>query len=162
MPGGAPKLVVPRWIQLVALPLIVFGLWAVAGAIRHVIFLFLVAGLIAVLLNPLVRGLGRVWIPRGFAVAFVYLSFAAIVGLSGLALSTVVVDQTKSAANRVDTYFTEAHGRPRITDAERDVDRFQAWLNRNHLQRVKVRKPAPRVWTVTCPSGAPMMRFMWL
>src|SRR4051794_10250263 len=142
MPGGAPKLVVPRWIQLVALPLIVFGLWAVAGAIRHVIFLFLVAGLIAVLLNPLVRGLGRVWIPRGFAVAFVYLSFAAIVGLSGLALSTVVVDQTKSAANRVDSYFTEKHGQPPVTDAERDIDRFQLWLNRNHLERIHFRRQA--------------------
>ena len=142
MPGGAPKLVVPRWIQLVGLPLIVIGLWVVAGAIRHVIFLFLVAGLIAVLLNPLVRGLGRVWIPRGFAVAFVYLSFAALVALSGIALSTVVVDQTKSAANRVDSYFTEEHGRPPETDAERDIDRFQVWLNRNHLERVHFRKQA--------------------
>jgi predicted PurR-regulated permease PerM len=142
MPGGAPKLVVPRWIQLVGLPLIVIGVWVVAGAIRHVIFLFLVAGLIAVLLNPLVRGLGRVWIPRGFAVAFVYLSFAALVALSGIALSTVVVDQTKSAANRVDSYFTEDHGRPPETDAERDIDRFQSWLNRNHLERVHFRKQA--------------------
>jgi predicted PurR-regulated permease PerM len=54
----------------------------------------------------------------------------------------VVVDQTKSAANRVDTYFTEDHGRPPQTDAERDIDRLQAWLNRNHLQRVKIRKQA--------------------
>jgi predicted PurR-regulated permease PerM len=141
-PGGTPKLVVPRWVQLVGLPVILIVTWSVAGAVRHVVFLFLVAGLIALLLNPLVRGLGRAWIPRGFAVALVYLSFAALVVVAGIALSTVVVDQTKSAANRVDTYFTAKHGRPPVTDAERDVVRLQAWLDRNHLERVKIRKPA--------------------
>jgi predicted PurR-regulated permease PerM len=135
-------MVVPRWIQLVGLPIALIIAWSVAGAVRHVVFLFLVAGLIALLLNPIVRGLGKAWLPRGFAVALVYLSFAAVVVFAGIALSTVVVNQTKSAANRVDDYFTKEHGRPALTDAERDVDRFQTWLNRNHLQRVKVRKPA--------------------
>ena len=135
-------MVVPRWVQLVGLPVFLIVAWSVAGAVRHVVFLFLVAGLIALLLNPIVRGLGRAWIPRGFAVALVYLSFAALVVIAGIALSTVVVDQTKSAANRVDTYFTDEHGRPPVTDAERDVVRLQSWLDRNHLERVKVRKPA--------------------
>jgi len=142
MPSGTPKLVVPRWIQLVGLPLVLLLAWSVAGAVRHVVFLFLVAGLIALLLNPLVRGLGRAWIPRGFAVALVYLSFAALVVVAGIALSTVVVDQTKSAANRVDTYFTEDHGRPPRTNAERDVVRLQSWLNRNHLQSIRIQKQA--------------------
>jgi predicted PurR-regulated permease PerM len=135
-------MVVPRWIQLVGLPVALLVAWSVAGAVRHVVFLFIVAGLIALLLNPIVRGLGRAWIPRGFAVAIVYLSFAALVVAAGVALSTVVVDQTKSAANRVDNYFTEEHGRPPITDAERDVDRLQLWLNGHHLERINVRKPA--------------------
>src|SRR5215211_9214989 len=128
MAAPPQKMVVPRWMQLVGLPLLLVGAWVVAGAVRHVVFVFLVAGLIALLLNPLVRGLGRIWIPRGFAVALVYLTFAALVVLAGIALATVVVDQTKSAANRVDTYFTEEHGRLPITDAERDVIRLQAWL----------------------------------
>ena len=38
----------------------------------------IVAALIAFLLNPIVRALTRVWIPRGFGVALVYLSFVAI------------------------------------------------------------------------------------
>src|SRR6185295_6032377 len=57
-------------------------------------------------------------------------------------LATVVVDQTKSGANRIDDYFTETHGRPPRTSAERDVVRFQTWLNEHHLERVKVQKPA--------------------
>jgi predicted PurR-regulated permease PerM len=140
MADGTPRLVVPRWIQLVGLPLVLAGLWIVAGAVRHVVFLFLVAGLIALLLNPLVRGLGRAWIPRGLAVALVYLSFAAAVGLAGIALSTVVVDQTKSASNRVDDYFTKEDGQPPLTHAERDADRLQVWLDSHHLKQVKVRK----------------------
>ena len=72
-PAGAAKLQIPRWIQLVGLPLLLLFLWVVAGAARHVVFLFLVAALIAFLLNPLVRTLTRVWIPRGFGVALVYL-----------------------------------------------------------------------------------------
>ena len=135
-------MLIPRWIQLVGLPLIVVGLWIVAGAVRHVAFLFLVSALIALLLNPLVRGLGRVWIPRGFAVAIVYLAFAAAVALAGIALATVVVNQTKSASNRVDTYFTNTYGQPPETDAARDIDRLQIWLDTHGLKRVKIRTQA--------------------
>src|SRR5262245_41083305 len=72
-----PKLLIPRWIQLVTLPLLLLLVWAVAGAVRHVLFLFMVAALVALLLNPLVRGITRFWIPRGVGVAVVYLCFAA-------------------------------------------------------------------------------------
>ena len=73
--GGTPaRIEIPRWVQLVGLPLLLVLAWVVAGAVRHVVFIFLVALLIALLLNPLVRVLGRVWIPRGLAVAIVYLS----------------------------------------------------------------------------------------
>ncbi len=140
MPGGAPKIQIPRWIQLVGLPLLLILAWVVAGAVRHVVFLFLVAGLIALLLNPLVRGLGRVRIPRGFSVAIVYLSFAAAMIVAIVALGTVVVSQTKTAANRVDAYFTDGHGQRRQTDADRDVDRLQAWLDSHGLKGVKIQE----------------------
>ena len=142
MAPAAQKMLIPRWIQLVGLPLVLVGLWVVAGAVRHVVFLFLVAALIALLLNPLVRGLGRIWIPRGFAVAIVYLAFAAAVAFIGIALATVVVNQTRSASDRVDAYFTSEHGQPPRTHAELDVDRFQVWLNTHHLKSVKIKKQA--------------------
>ena len=113
MPGPSipPALQIPRWVQLVGLPLLLLLVWTLAGAVRHVVFIFLVALLIALLLNPLVRGLGRVWIPRGLAVAIVYVSFAAVVALAILALATVVVQQTRHASHRVDSYFTVESGR---------------------------------------------------
>jgi predicted PurR-regulated permease PerM len=134
------RIEIPRWVQLVALPLLLLLLWTVAGAVRHVLFLFLVALLIALLLNPLVRGLGRVWIPRGPAVALVYLAFAAAVALAILALATVVVQQTRSAAHRVDNYFTTESGHPSRTGAEQDLARFQRWLDHHHLSGVHVQR----------------------
>ena len=88
MPGGpkSTRIEIPRWVQLVGLPLLLVLAWVVAGAVRHAVFIFLVALLIALLLNPLVRALGRVWIPRGLAVAIVYLSFAGAVALAILDL----------------------------------------------------------------------------
>src|SRR4051794_3043161 len=149
MPGTpAPsRIEIPRWIQLVGLPLLLLLLWAVAGAVRHAVFLFLVALLIALLLNPLVRGLGRVWIPRGIAVAIVYLSFAAAVALAVLALATVVVQQTRHPRHRVDSYFTNATGHPRATGAEKDLERFQGWLDTHHLKRIKVQKQGDKFLT---------------
>src|SRR6266542_6425285 len=138
--AGAARIQIPRWIQRVGLPMLLLLLWVVAGAARHVVFLFLVAALIAFLLNPLVRGLTRVWIPRGLGVAIVYLTFAAIVIGAGAALGTVVINETKSSASRVDDDFTVAHGRPYETHAYRDVDRLQHWLSKHHLGGVKVQK----------------------
>jgi predicted PurR-regulated permease PerM len=134
-----PKLQVPRWIQLVALPLALVLAWVVATKAAHVVFVFLVAALLALLLDPLVGAFRRVRIPRGLAVAIVYLSFAAALAVTVGSLATVVVDQTRTAANRVDTYFTNPPGQRRAA-ADRDVDRFQTWLDEHHLRQVRVQK----------------------
>ena len=137
-PSRSVTIEIPRWAQLVLLPLLLLLVWTVAGAVRHVLFLFLVALLIALLLNPLVRVLGRAWIPRGGAVALVYLAFATVVALAILALATVVVQQTRSAAHRVDHYFTVDSGHPPKSGAEQDLGRFQGWLDHHHLSNVHV------------------------
>ena len=139
MPDGATRIAIPRWIQLVGLPLLLLLAWALAHTLARAVFLFVVAGLIALLLNPMVRTLGRIWIPRGVAVAIVYLSFAAAATFSIIALATVGVDHVRASANRVDNYFTKADSHHQ-TAAERDVDRFQEWLDTHHLRRVKIRK----------------------
>lgn len=139
--GPAPaRIEIPRWVQLVGLPLLLLLAWAVAGAVRHVVFVFLVALLIALLLNPLVRAFERVWFPRGLAVAIVYLTFAAVLALAILALGTVVVQQTRHASNRVDDYFTVHSGRLHETGAAQDLRHFQRWLDTHHLKRVRVEK----------------------
>ena len=132
---------VPRWIQLVGLPVGLIVAWMLAGTLGHVLFLFLTASVIAFLLNPLVRDLQRMRLPRGMAVAFVFLLFATAVAFVALALGSIVVDQTRSAAGRIDDYVTidDATGR---TGAEQDIDRLQSWLDTHGLERIQIQQQA--------------------
>ena len=77
--------------------------WALAGTLGHAIFLFLTASVIAFLLN---LGVVR--------------SAAAMIVLI-VALVTVVVEQTRSAADRVDAYLTDEPGRSGDSAFDRDV-----------------------------------------
>src|SRR3954471_22159396 len=141
MPARAAKIEIPRWIQLVGLPILLLFLWVVAGAVRHVVFLFLVALLIALLLSPIVTVVQRVRLPRGFAVALVYLVFAVLLVAAIGALGTVLVSETKTAAKRVDSYFTDVNGRPNgQVDADLDVDRLQRWLTTHSLGSIHVQR----------------------
>ena len=141
MSGGAPPTIqIPRWIQLVGLPILALIALLVVGKVFHAVFLFLVAALIALLLDPLVRALGKLRIPRGLSIAIVYLSFAAALAVVFIALGAIVVDQTQSAANRVDDYLTSESGQPLQTGFEQDVDRFQLWLDTHHLERIDIRQ----------------------
>src|SRR5207248_9725253 len=91
-----------------------------------------------------VRVLGALRIRRGISVALVYVTFAAAVVVILIALGTVVVSQTRTAANRFNDYFTAPHGRSHQTSADRDVDRLQRWLNTHHLRSIKVQKSGHR------------------
>ena len=140
MSGGTPTIQIPRWIQLVGLPVLALIVFLMAGKVVHAVFLFVVAALIALLLDPLVRVLERIRIPRGFSIAIVYLTFAAAMVAIVIALGVIVVDQTQSAANRVDDYLTKESGQSTQTGFEQDVDRLQLWLDRHHLERIDIRR----------------------
>lgn len=144
-PGVPPRIEIPRWIQLVGLPLLLVFVWVVLATAAHVVVLFIVAGLIALLLDPLVRTLGRVGLRRGLAVVLVYLTFVAAIIVALVALATVVVGQTKSAANRFNAYFTVQHGQTHRTSAYSDVDRLQQWLNAHHLRSIKIEASGHRL-----------------
>jgi len=138
--GRPPRLQIPRWVQLVTLPLLIVLAWILVQATAHVFFLFLVASLVALLLDPIVRGLQRARLPRGLAVALVYLTFLAALVLVIVALAAVVVGQTKTAATRFNDYFTHRHAPAGQTSADRDIDRLQVWLNTHHLRSIKIQK----------------------
>ena len=144
-PGLPPRIEIPRWIQLVGLPLLLVLAWFVLANAAHVVVLFIVASLIALLLDPLVRMLGKVGVRRGLAVALVYLTFASAIVVAIVALATVVVGQTKSAANKFNAYFTVQHGRSHQTSAYTDVNRLQQWLDQHHLRSVKIEASGHRL-----------------
>jgi hypothetical protein len=58
-PSTAAPVVVPRWIQIVVLPLALLGLWALARAAGSVLLVLVVAAVVALILAPTVRLLER-------------------------------------------------------------------------------------------------------
>jgi predicted PurR-regulated permease PerM len=106
---------------------------------------------IAFLLNPFVRDLQRIRLPRGLAVALVFLLLAAALAFVALALGSVVVDQTRSATDRIDEYVTVANGSGQ-TGAERDIDRLQQWLDTHGLERIQIEEQATE-WADSLGAG---------
>ena len=139
MSGPATTIRIPRWIQLVGLPVLAVLAFLLARTLGHVLFLFLTASVIAFMLNPLVRDLTRLRLPRGVGVAIVYALFAFAVVAVIVLIGTIVVDQISSASDRVDVYLTE-EGPGGRTGAQVDIDRLQAWLDDHGLEQVRVQK----------------------
>jgi predicted PurR-regulated permease PerM len=130
-----PRVVVPRWVQLVALPLALLALWALAKAAGKVLVIFIVAALIALILNPAVALIQRGRFPRGLAVLVVYVAFFLILTGIGILLANPISSQVRT--------FT--HNLPHIvTEANSTLASFQHELDRHgiHLNLVKPGKTA--------------------
>jgi predicted PurR-regulated permease PerM len=130
-PAQVAPVVVPRWIQLVVLPLVLLGAWAVARAAGPVLLLFTVAGLIALLLNPFVTLLRRARFPRAAAVGTVFL--VLVLALAGLGV--LLADPI---ANQVTRFSDTVPGI--VDDANHSIADFQGWLDRNDIN-LQVSKP---------------------
>src|ERR671924_1715526 len=118
------RVVVPRWVQLVMLPLAVLGLWAVLSAAGRVLLLFIVAGLVALLLNPFVSVLRRAHVPRGIAVLIVMLCVVATVTAIGFLLANPVADQVSAFRSNVPEI---------VDDANASLADVQQWLDDNGI-----------------------------
>ena len=123
-PAPVAPVVVPRCIQLVLLPLAILGAWALVRAAGPVTLLFVVAALIALLLNPFVAFLRRRRVPRGIAVMVVFL--ALVVGLTGLGLvlSAPIGDQASALGSSVPEV---------VDDANAELASLQRWLDRQGI-----------------------------
>jgi predicted PurR-regulated permease PerM len=108
-PARVEPVVVPRWIQLVVLPLALLGAWALARAAGPVLLLFIIAGLIALLLNPFVTLLRRTGFPRGAAVATVYLVLLMATAGAGVLLASPISDQVSAFRDNVPQIVDDAN-----------------------------------------------------
>jgi predicted PurR-regulated permease PerM len=134
-PAEPPRVVVPRWVQLVALPLSVLAAWALAKAAGKVLLLFIIAGLIALILNPAVSFVHRGRIPRGLAVLLVYVAF--FVGLAGIGvlLANPISNQVRTFTNNLPTIVNEAN--KKIAEAQDELNNAGV-----HVELVKPGKTA--------------------
>jgi len=134
-PQRVPPTVVPRAVQVVAVVLAVLGAYALARAAHTVVLIFMVAAVIALILNPLVAFLQRRRLPRGLAVLAVYLTFFLSLGGVGVLLATPVSNQVKSFKRDI----------PSITkSANKSLANAQKFFDRQgiHVQIVKPGKTA--------------------
>jgi len=104
-----PRTVVPRWVQLVLLPLSVLALYALAKAAGKVLVIFIVAALIALILNPAVAFIQRRRIPRGLAVLAVYIAFFLILTGIGLLLANPISNQVEAFSHSLPHLVAEAN-----------------------------------------------------
>jgi predicted PurR-regulated permease PerM len=119
-PAAAEPVVVPRWVQLVMLPIGVLALWVVARAAGPVLLIFTAAAIVALILNPLVTRFQRGLRYRGLAVAAVYFGFFGFLGLGCYLAANPVADQAKSFQKDV----------PGIIDsANQNLADLQTWLD---------------------------------
>jgi predicted PurR-regulated permease PerM len=128
--SSVPPVVVPRWIQLVLLPIALLGLWALARAAGPVLLILIAASVIALILNPLIKLLERRSVPRGLAILLIYLGgFAALAGI-GVLLTEPISTQVGRLAKDVPHF---------VDQANKNLANFQTWLN-NHGIKVQIQQ----------------------
>ena len=120
-PARVAPVVVPRWVQMVLLPVAIAGAYLILHAAGRVLLLFIIAGLIALFLNPLVTMLQRAKIPRGAAVGIVMAGVVAFLTGLGFLLAQPIADQAQALQRDVPGY---------VDDANEALADLQAWLDR--------------------------------
>ena len=123
-PAGIAPLLVPRWVEMALLPVAIVGAYLLLKAAGAVLLLFIIAGLIALLLNPFVSLLQKLRIPRGAAVAIVMIGLVSSVTGLGFVLANPIADQVSGLQRDVPGY---------IDDANAELADLQAWLDRRGI-----------------------------
>ena len=119
-PQVPSTVVVPRWVQLVTLPMLLFALWALARAAGVVLLIFIVAAVTALILNPIVTIVQRTRLPRGLAVGVVYVGFFVSLAALGYLLSGPIADQVRAFQRDVPDF---------VDDANASLADLQGWLD---------------------------------
>lgn len=129
-PSRQPPVVVHRWVQMVLLPMALLAAYALLRAAAPVIGIFVFAGVIALILNPLVTFVHRGPVPRGLAVAVVYLGFLLVVATAGYLLANPIANQAESFGNDVPGI---------VDDANRNLADVQDYFDRKGID-VEIKK----------------------
>jgi predicted PurR-regulated permease PerM len=119
----AALVVVPRWIQLVLLPVSLLALWALARAAGSVLLVLIVAAVVALILAPTVRLLERT-MPRGLAILLVYILGFAVIGGIGFLLANPVTTQVSRFERNVPEI---------VANANRELATIQTWLDQRGI-----------------------------
>jgi predicted PurR-regulated permease PerM len=106
-----PPRVVPRWIQLVTLPLGLLAIYAILKAAGVVVLIFVTAAVIALILTPLVTALQSFRLPRILAIVAVYVGFLALLTGAGVLLANPISDQVTTLRDDIPSITDSANKR---------------------------------------------------
>ncbi|MGO9489492.1 MAG: AI-2E family transporter [Solirubrobacteraceae bacterium] len=134
-PHETPRVLVPRWVQLVLLPLAIVAVWLLLKAAGKVVLLFIIASLIALILNPVVSFVQRRRVPRGLAVLAVFLGFFVLLAGIAFLLANPISHQVRTFSDNLPHIVEEAN---------EQLASWQRELNHRgiHLELVKPGKTA--------------------
>ena len=113
--------VVPRWIQLVGLPLGLLALYAILKAAGIIVLIFVTAAVTALILTPVVSTLQRFRFPRVLAILTVYVGLLALLTLAGILLANPISDQVTTLRNDIPSITDSAN--KRLADVQDYFDR---------------------------------------
>src|ERR1700733_6957780 len=122
-----PPVVVPRWIQLVLLPLAILAVWELARAAGSLLEVVIAACVVALILNPVARQLQRL-VPRWVGIVLAYVVVLLIFAGVGALLSAPVTNQLSHFADNFPHF---------VNRANRDLVNLQNFLH-NHGIKVHI------------------------
>ena len=116
---------IPRWVQAVLIPVaIIIALWFMKVA-SHAVFVFLMSTIVALLLNAVVLGMGKLKVPRWVAVPVVYLAFAAIIVVLFVFLGPPLIRQFQRLFDAIPGW---------LDDFNKQLANLQSWLATHNIK----------------------------
>jgi predicted PurR-regulated permease PerM len=119
------RITIPRWVQLVLIPVAIFLALYFAKVASHAVFVFLISAVVALLLNPVVLAMKRIRTPRWLAVPIVYLAFVAVVVLLFVFFGPPLVRQFQRLFETIPAWLDDLNGL--LADLE-------GWLAQNNVE----------------------------
>lgn len=119
------RITIPRWVQFVLIPIAILVALYFLRIASHAVFVFLIATIVTLLLNPLVLGMHRIKCPRWLAVFVVYAAFVAIIVLLVIFLGPPLVRQFQRLFEAIPRWLDDLNGL--LAD-------LQAWLAKNDVE----------------------------
>jgi predicted PurR-regulated permease PerM len=119
------QITIPRWAQAVLIPVAIFLALYFAKVASHALFVFLMSTVVAVLLNAVVLGMGRMKVPRWASVPIVYLVFVAVIVILVIFLGPPLIRQFQRLFETIPAW---------LEDLNKSLADLQAWLATHNIK----------------------------
>jgi predicted PurR-regulated permease PerM len=99
------RITIPRWVQLILIPVAIFVALYFSREASHAVWVFLISTIVALFLNPVVLLMRRIKVPRWLAVPVVYLAFLAALVVLVIFLGPPLIGQFQKLFNAIPAWL---------------------------------------------------------